>query len=166
MTVYPTPSAEQLASAQKLRTDAESRYAAREESFQRCDTDGFLSQWAHDLSGQRASAQATILEHGGVSEFVGLFRVATDERLPAKIINNQYGTAWMICDPTTGRATGEFYPTGARSRKQRKAGLEERMELATAEARIVGQGRGLSGSAWVQVVRTDGGWPGCPRKER
>ncbi len=162
---HPDPTPEQLAEATRLRARAGQSHARREESFERCDTDGFLSQWAHGLSADRCAAQAEVLEHGGHAQFVGLFEVATGRRVPARIISTEFGPRWMVCDPSTGRATGVFYPTGSRSRKQKAAGLEERREWAAAEAKIVGRGTGLSGSAWVEVVRTDGGWPGAPTQE-
>lgn len=163
---FPTPTAEQLAQAAKLRAGARAAISAREESFERCDTDGFLTQWAHGLTAQERNAQAEILEHGGMAEFVGLFVKATGERVPAKVIATKWGSRWMVCDATTGRATGVFYPTGDNSRKLKAAGLEERKEWAPAVAKLVGRGTGLSGSAWVATLRTDGGWPGAPEWRR
>ena len=170
---HPAPTAEQLAKAEQLRKAAADSRRAAEDSFQRCDTDGFLSQWASNLTAQEHAAQAEILEHGGCAKFLGLFDSVTGERVPAKIISGDYGARWMLCDATTGKALGIFYsvgrvgdnglPVNSPRTKLAKAGLEERIEWAPAVAKVVGHGRGLSGSAWVATLRTDGGWPGAPQ---
>lgn len=170
---HPAPTTEQLAKAAQLRAEAAADIAKREESHDRCDTDGFLTQWAHGLNAQERATQAEILEHGGCAKFIGLFDSVTGERVPAKIISGNYGARWMICDPVTGRATGIFYalgsinedgtPVNSPRTKLCKAGLEERIEWAPAVAKCVGSGRGLSGSAWIATLRTDGGWPGAPQ---
>lgn len=160
---HPAPTTEQLTQAAELRARSKGSRDEQQASFDRCDTDGFLSQWAHGLTAEKYAAQARVLEHGGHAPFVGLFKIETGERVPARMISTKFGTRWMVCDPQTGRSAGIFYPTGPTSHKQRKAGLGERPEWAPAEAKVVGRGTGLSGSAWVEVVRTDGGWPGAPK---
>lgn len=151
--------------AAELRELAAECQRQRAESWERSDTDGFLSQWASGLSAQLYHRQAEIVEQGGQAEFPGLFRQDTGERVPARVITvyNKFKhcqeTRWAVFDPSTGRFTGEFYPTGANSRKQRAAGLVELQEWAPARAVITGTGRGLSGSAWVSVERKDGGCP-------
>lgn len=43
------------------------------ESFDRCDTDGFLSQWASDASATVHRLNADVCDNGGVWEFPALF---------------------------------------------------------------------------------------------
>lgn len=154
--------------AQELRQMAADCYQQKQESWERSDTDGFLTQWASGLSASLYIAQAEIVENGGKWEFPGLFDVATGNRVPAKQIScyNKFAyrheTRWALFDPETGKLTGVFYPCGDRSRKLKAAGLIERPELVPAKAEIVGQGTGLSGSAWVVKQRTDGGCPPFP----
>jgi hypothetical protein len=159
---FPQPTAEQLAEAERCEQKARKCEEQREESFQRCDTDGFVSQWASGLTAREQRAKAKVLRQGGTDTFLGLFDRATGQRLPAKVISTRFGSRWMLCDPTTGKATGVFLPMGERSRKLKKLGYEEREEVAKAAVRLTGSGRGLSGTAWVEVYRTDGGWPGAP----
>lgn len=158
---FPAPTAEQLAEADKLDAKSAASEQAKEDSFERCDTDGFLSQWAHGLTAQEARAKAAILRNGGYAAFVGLYETATGKRVPAKLRRGDYGLYWMVCD-AQGQATGQFYPSGFHSRKLAAAGLEERWEVAPASAKLTGEGTGLSGTCWVETYRTDGGYPGAP----
>ncbi len=146
------------ATAEELRAKAAECAERSEESFQRCDTDGFLSQWANDLTARLYRTQADLVDNGGVDEFLGLCKIATGERVRAKIIRGRFGPCWAIVGEDD-KFTGEFFPTGPRSRKQKAAGLCEKPEMAPAGAKIDGQGTGLSGSAWVAIYRTDGGCP-------
>ena len=153
--------------AQEYRNLAAGSRSAKEESFDRCDTDGFLSQWAHGLHSQLYSRLAELAENNWESDFPALFYAGTNDRVPAKIIyvrdkfsyNGGMKALWAIVDPSTGKFTGQFLPTGKNSRKQKSAGVWEGTEIAPAYAKIDGRGTGLSGSAWVSVYRTDGGMP-------
>lgn len=154
--------------ADQYREMARQQHAAREESFDRCDTDGFLSQWASGLHSNLYQTLAELAEAGWVSEFPGLFNAKTGERVPAKIISvrdryrgfgENYRSVWAIVDPKTDKFTGVFIPVGENSRKQKQLGFVQKNEIAPAYAKIDGRGRGLSGSAWVAVYRTDGGYP-------
>lgn len=139
----------------------------REDSFDRCDTDGFLSQWASGVHSNLYLRLAELAEAGWVSEFPGLFDIKTGERVPAKIIyvkdrfsyNGALKALWAIVDPKTEKFTGVFLPEGENSRKQKKLGFFQKKEIAPAYAKIDGVGYGLSGSVWVSVYRTDCGYP-------
>lgn len=130
----------------------------RNESFDRCDTDGFLSQWADGIHANLCERKAELAANGALSTFTGLYRKADGKRIRAKKIDSRFGTCWAIVG-ADGRFTGQFFPTGPNSRKQRQAGLEERPETAQAKALIVGEGRGLSGRAWAAILRDDKGYP-------
>lgn len=148
-----------------LRAEADRQDQAAEESFQRCDTDGFLSQWALGLGAQRDRLQADILEDGGVAEFPALFDLQGN-RVRAKLITVpdkfNYGRpkrVWAFCD-LQDKLTGKFInPFPKRASTMEKKGYREGTETAPAKADIVGYGRGLSGHAWVATVRTDKGYP-------
>jgi hypothetical protein len=146
--------------ATDLRQKAAECERKREESFQRCDTDGFLTQWAHGLSAQKYRAQAEIEEAGGVSTFRGLYRRSDGKRVAAKLIAGKFGPCWAFCD-SEGSFTGRFIGDSKGTPRSRlyKEGFEVREETAPAKAIITGEGRGLSGTAWVAVIRTDGGFP-------
>ena len=156
----------------RLRKSSAANYEEKEKSFERCDTDGFLSQWASGLSGQLESRLAEICDNGGLDEFRGLFDVNTGKRVPAVLIDGKYGMCWAICDEATGEFTGKFvkaldYDATPRQRANlAKKGYEERKEMVPAWARFEGRGTGLSGTCWVATYRLDGGYPGRPRRNR
>lgn len=139
---------------------------AAQESFERSDTDGFLSQWAHGIRAQQLRAQADIDENGGRAQFPGLYE--GDRRVNAKLVDGRYGLVWLLGDEEAERFGRRFVPFdnshdavlfegSGRSRVQRDLGLVQRYELAPARAVIRSSGTGLAGaaSAYVTVIRTD-----------
>jgi len=152
--------------ATALRARAASAHAAAVESFERCDTDGFLSQWASDITGRKASLQADIVEAGGLWEFPALFS-ADGELVAAKMVSTRYGISWALLedDSPSARFVGWFNSSRARSNDRRiaanlKKGYRLGRVLAPARADIGGSGHGLSGatSCYVYAKRTDGGF--------
>lgn len=177
-TVTLTPE-EMAAKAAELRASAAADSAAREESFERCDTDGFLSQWAHGINSSLKLEQARILEAGGKDEFPALF-LPTGERVKAKVIDSQYGRCWAIVaangrysrfvslapywEEITDDMTDEMKANVKKNNKRRerwekKHGFKQGVEMAPAIGRLEGRGRGLSGTCFVVVERTDDGYP-------
>jgi hypothetical protein len=161
----------------------------REESFERCDTDGFLSQWALGLDSQKHNLQARIEEADGTWCFEGLFD-GQGRRVKAKLVtvadSYSYGNStkeiWLLLDERDEKIAwvpraGNFewtenlwrdegpvevvHPAQSPSKQSKmfKLGLHEEEETATAKAAIKGSGYGLSGNAWAVVIRTDGGYP-------
>jgi hypothetical protein len=79
----------------ELRQMAADCYKASADSFDRCDTDGFLSQWASDQTGRIYQAAANLAENGWVAEEVALFDL-DGNLLDARNVTSQYGSSWMI----------------------------------------------------------------------
>jgi hypothetical protein len=151
---------------QELRTAAAAADRDAAESFERSDTDGFLSQWASGITARLYRAQAALAEAGGRAAFPALFDTAGN-LVPAKLVETRWGMAWGLLpgDDPRGRFTGWFRPSKARSAAVRQAndaarGYQVGRVMAPARAEIMGSGTGLSGaaSASVGVRRTDGGF--------
>jgi len=131
------------------------------ESFDRCDTDGFLSQWASGVNAQLATARAQLVRDGKKAEFEGLYE--GNKRIPAQITDVphpkfkwQRVKTWILRDQVDIRRFGrKFIPCGSNSRVQKNLGLCEKIEVDDAWAELRGKGHGLSGSCWVQIERTD-----------
>lgn len=143
--------------AQQHRDNAVQSEQKAQESFNRCDTDGFLSQWAHGLNAELERTRAMIADEGGILPFPCLMQ--DDRRVDAKLIPGKFGEVWILSDEEEDRFGRKFVPfegQGNRSRVQKALGLHEGSEDAPAAARLYGKGSGLSGRAWVIVFRTDG----------
>lgn len=106
--------------APDLRAQAAAHEAEARASFERCDTDGALSQWASGISARQLRLQADIEDNGGFWEFPALFDL-DGNWVPARVIDGRYGPCWMILNEN-GEATGEFAPF----RPARKSTLEKR----------------------------------------
>jgi hypothetical protein len=143
----------EMAKAAQCRQDAQ-------ESFDRCDTDGFVSQWASGIMAGVHTLQAEIERAGGVSEFHGLYQGT--RRVAAKIITTAYGNCWILRNDEAETFGRKFIPLASgstgKSRVQKQLGLCERPEMAPAKAKVMGTGRGLSGSAWAARVRCGDEW--------
>lgn len=152
--------------AQEWREESARYMERREESFQRCDTDGAITQYFDGVNSSLALRKASIAENGGMDTFPALFHKETGKRVRAKIISVQNKFApwngpvdrWMFVD-LNGKATGTYLPAGRNSRKQKQLGYFQGTELAPADAKIDGRGYGLSGVVWVATYRTDKGYP-------
>lgn len=147
------------ASAAELREAAAAARQRAEDSFQRSDTDGFLSQWASGLTAEQYDRQAQIVEAGGMADFTVLIetrtgRIVSRRELPGRYIDGIWRNAvWTLSPADRERFGRGFIPTGQRSRVQKQLGLSESTETAPAVAVVQGRGTGLSGTAWVTVVR-------------
>lgn len=84
-----------MKTAEELRAEARAHSEASRESFERCDTDGFLSQWANDVQARKLLTEAQLVEQGGVDRFTTL--ADQDGNLvPVKKINTRYGLAYAV----------------------------------------------------------------------
>jgi hypothetical protein len=136
--------------ARELRASAAAHDQASRDSFERCDTDGFLTQWAHDIGAQRDRLAADIADNGGVWTMPALFNLDGDW-VPSKLIDGRYGTCWALVGDD-GTFTGEFvsaFPVKA-STMARK-GFIEGTGTWPAKAVTGGGGTGLAGAANVSV---------------
>jgi hypothetical protein len=155
-----------MSEARALELEAQATAADKEafDSFERCDTDGFLSQWALGLTAQEKRAQARILENGGKSEFPALLDLEGN-LVPAKLIDTRYGRKFAVFASTEdalayGSNIIEWVNPFVRPKTLEVKGYRLGRVLAKAKADIAGSGTGLAGAAscHVVVVRTDGGF--------
>lgn len=139
--------------AQELRAEAAQHEQDAAESFERCDTDGFLSQWASGLGAQEKRRNAEIVEAGGLQRFSKLVLETLDgEPTDARAVETRYGTKWRLDSTDEWLAYSPKRESTLAKRGYRERRIEE---VAPAKARIIGTGYGLSGNAWVAVLRQD-----------
>lgn len=156
----PKPNAEQKARIQKLEEEAQRRLQLREESWERSDTDGFLSQWAHQMTAQRNLKEVELLRNGGHARFAVLCdaegNVVADRIYE---FTNQFSHGvdrkWRLPDDLADKLGRKWVPVGSNSRIQKQLGLHQEDRWFPARAAIMGSGTGLSGcaSAYVGVER-------------
>jgi len=145
-------SAEQAAA---LRAQAAAHAKEAADSFARCDTDGFLSQWASGLNAQLKRKEAEIAEAGGLWTFERHVLVTSEgEATDARQVETRYGPRWRLDSRDLWLP---FRP--ARESTLGKRGFREVVESEVGPAKAIhwGTGRGLSGATSVRtiVIRTD-----------
>ena len=96
---------------------------AKAESFERCDTDGFLSQWAHQQMQGRYLDMARIADDGGTVSRVALFDLDGNP-VTMKTVSGRYGESWFI-PQNEGRARF-FNESEAASAKTRRRNNEKK----------------------------------------
>ncbi|ONK13237.1 hypothetical protein [Streptomyces sp. MP131-18] len=146
------------ADADKLRAEAARHEADAYESFQSCDNDGFLSQWASGKMAGLRRLEADIAEAGGVWEFPALFDL-DGNLVPAKEVEGRYGLSWMLLNEH-GRCAGWFNPSKARSPEVRRRnnaakGYYIGSVRVPADADLEG---GNAFSVRAVALRKDNGW--------
>jgi len=151
-----------MRTAEEYRELAKDCLRKEEESWERCGTDGFVSQFCNNLNSQLYNLKADLLEDDCKSEFWGLYDGT--RRVAAMMVhcNTPYGRKlnWVLDEKESEKYGRKFVPVGARSRVQKKLGLRECRETASAWAKIEGTGTGISGlaSCYVTTYRTGDKW--------
>ena len=142
-------------SGDKLRERAAQREREAQESFDRCDTDGFLSQWASGLNAQRDRLAAEIADNGGFFPFPALFRGET--LVAAKLMQTRFGTKWAVLESDDPRSRVTAW-MGLTDKAVARHGYTVGTVMARGEAFIDSIGYGFSGRSWASVRRMDGGF--------
>lgn len=129
MTTTRTPAGDEL------RRQASAHEQEKVDSFERCDTDGFLSQWAHGCLAAEKRFAAEIADNGGVWTFPVLLTLE-GEFVPAIPIRAKYGMCWMLLD-ADGNSLGQFVPyRPKRADTLGKRGYREAKAIRPARARL------------------------------
>ena len=124
------------------------------ESFERCDTDGFLSQWANDITARRHELDALIAEQDGTYTFKGIRLEQLDGTpVDARMVETRYGMRWRV------DSTDEWLPVQPkRVETLAKRGYREVGAVERHPARTEYRGGKLDG--YYIIARADGarGW--------
>jgi hypothetical protein len=112
-----------------------------QESWERSDTDGFLSQWASDTTARMYRHLADLAENGGKTTLRWLFTQNDDGQwVPVedwRWVQTRYGSSVLI--PGEGYGNGTFFnPSEARKAARRQAADERKgYRWGTVEAEVV-----------------------------
>ncbi|MFI9591136.1 hypothetical protein [Nonomuraea sp. NPDC052265] len=149
------------ATATALREQAAQHDRDVYESRERCDTDGFRSQWASGLMAAEKRLQADIEEAGGRAVFPALFDT-TGNLVAAKRVQGEWGYYWVLLatDDPNGRTRGWFGPSKAKKAENARAndaakGYYVGYVKAPAKAELAG---GNATCLTAIAVRTDDGF--------
>jgi hypothetical protein len=143
--------------ATELRQQAAAHEADARESFERCDTDGFLSQWASGINASVARKQASIVEAGGVATFERTLLVTLDgEATDARLVNTRYGKKWRLDGADLWLAYKPVRESTLAKRGYKETTVQE-VAPAKAQTWAPPGATGLGGASSVQVLifRTD-----------
>jgi hypothetical protein len=142
--------------ADELRAQAAQHEQDAADSFERCDTDGFVSQWASGVNAQKARYEADLVEAGGIATFAVDELYCDGEKIAARKIGGRYGDCFVLDAEVKGRKFVGLKADGAAVTGPRaKQGFEIRERVFVAEAAIR-----LRGSNAVNVTAV------CEPKER
>lgn len=152
---------EPVTSADEHRAAALEHDRKSAESFDRCDTDGALTQWGHDMLAQEHRLAAEIAEQGGTWTFPALFDL-DGKLVAAKSVKTQFGYSWALLasDDPDSEYVGWFNESQARSaaarnRNNARKGYTVGRVKAPARAELKG---GNIMSVTAVPVRLDGGF--------
>lgn len=109
----------ELAAAKRAegRRSSQEAYA----SFERCDTDGFMSQWASGVTATVREAEAVLIENGGLVEVEALFDlegnlVSTHNFMRTNQFSHSEELVWRTSDDFVARG-GKRFLTLSEARK-------------------------------------------------
>lgn len=158
MTDQNTAAAHKAAAAKHLQ--------AEQESYERSDTDGALSQFASRINWRKEMLAAEIADNGGKWTFSALFDLE-GRLISAKRFEGQWGWTWgMLPDDNPQSKFNKYLnESNAKSdntfiKNMAKKGYYVGKVMAPARAELGGGGTGMGGITSVQAYakRTDGGF--------
>jgi hypothetical protein len=150
-----------MRTADQYRQSAQEHETEAAASYERCGTDGHLTQWAHGVMAKHDRTAAWLAEQGNRDLFRALFTL-DGELVPAKLIHTQYGLTWALLtndspDSRTTRFIGAF---PKRESTMARKGFYEGYVKAPARVALAGSGTGTGACTTVTtaVERADGGF--------
>lgn len=99
-----------------------------QESWERSDTDGFMSQWASGTMAREYRTCARLAEQNGTWEFEALFDL-DGNYVPAKYIESQFGWTYALLNAEQGgrgRYLGFVNPSNAKNPATRRRNMEKK----------------------------------------
>jgi hypothetical protein len=109
--------------AEQWRAEAKRDRERAQESWERSDTDGFLSQWALGVTANECLTKADLIDAGGMTDVDAVFTL-DGEFASADLRDGQYGAYYLIdreIAAKLGMAKPFFTPSNARKAATRRA---------------------------------------------
>jgi hypothetical protein len=139
--------------ADRLRAEAREQDRKAYDSFESCDTDGFLSQWAAGRMSALKHLEADLVEMGGKAEFAGLFDL-DGNLVPAVRVDGRWGaSSWKLLNER-GRCAGWFNESQAKTQERRLAAHKAK-GYYVGRVRVPARAELVGNSAAPALVRVD-----------
>lgn len=120
-------------------------YQRSAESFDRCDTDGFLSQWASDTTAREYQSKARWARECGYTNMTVLLNL--DGTIASTMHREgQYGMYWVLNDDAAARFGKRFLNLSQASTYARKRAANARKGFRLGTARVPAHAPKLRGS--------------------
>lgn len=143
--------------ADEWRAMAKGRKQDAADSFDRSDTDGFVSQWASGVNARLYDLLADLADNGGIEELDWIFDAATDQPIENwKWISTRYGSSILI--PGAEYGDGRFFnPSNAkkgadRLKRDKAKGFYWGVVKTEVVAMLAGSGKGMAGALSVRPI--------------
>lgn len=133
----------------KFRASSRKHIQNANDSFDRCDTDGFLSQWASGIGSQLDDALADLADHGNQTVVTVIIDSETDKVIGVRPVVTKYGES-IPC--VRNGETVWINPYLAKDSTYAKKGVRRAYMHCYATAKLKGTGYGLSGSCFVATI--------------
>lgn len=139
----------------KYREQAAEKAQAAQESWETSDTDGFVSQWAHNVRQRELLLKADVADAGNTWLFPALRNKESGDVVPARLLDTRYGSSWAVfgsAEEANERdsVVREWVGTGERAIAKR--GYELVWQRRPARVVVSGSGQGLGGATSVQPI--------------
>jgi hypothetical protein len=105
--------------AQRLRNEATVSAQRSIDSFERCDTDGFMSQWASDTMSRHYRACAELCDDLGMSEHIALFDL-DGNLVSTRQVDGKFGWSWLTTDAHVQAGGRRFVNESKAAKAQRR----------------------------------------------
>lgn len=140
---------------ERSHAEAKRHEQAAIESFDRCDTDGFVSQWASGVMADEARLNAYLASKDGKDDFAALFDL-DGNLVAAKLITIRYGLAWglLATDDPSSNIIQFITAFPKRESTMTRKGFYEGTVRCPAHVAMSGSGTGLSGALSVHAFTT------------
>ena len=132
----------------KFRASSRKHIQNANDSFDRCDTDGFVSQWCSGISSRLDDLKADLADQGGMTVIDVVIDLATDKVVGVRKVRNDFGTS-IPCN-INGK-TVWINPYLKRESSYTKKGVRMAFMHCYAKAETTGSGYGFSGLGSVGV---------------
>lgn len=138
----------QTTDGDKFRTSSAKHHQNAQDSFDRCDTDGFISQYSSGLNGQLDHAKALLADRGGLTVVPVIIDLATDQIIGVRSVHGKFGES-IPCQKD-GK-TLWIAPYAKRESTYTAKGVRQAFMHCYAFCKFSGSGYGFSGLGSVGV---------------